>query len=228
MGHILSRPIRPSLTKIHSLRTELSSLKHANVIYFVGCGFMSWVTLPTSLLLAASLAVVAAIGGVQYLDRTRDSFRLNAQRNKEHERPPENVEETLIQDYKNSHIDIALSRKSFAFSLSQLPFIGISLLGCITTGNILGAALLCAAVGYSTKQTFKSLNRWDDALISKRHLQEDLRRHTEGAPIPPALSTGVLPDLSYNASAPKLATEISEPSLVADVLPHAPARKNKI
>lgn len=218
MGHILSRPIRPSLTEIHKLRSELSSLKHGNVVYFVGCGFMSWTLYPVSFVLAASMAVVAALSGMQYLDRTRDNIFLR--KRNDNDRPPQNPEEDLVQEYKNSHLNIALNRKSFAFALVQLPFMGAALLGCITTGNILGAALLTAAVGYSTKQVFTSLNKWDDALVHKKHIREDLG-HTEQNFIqdkPP--SSGALPDLSPQISVkpslcpePTVAPSIPRPSI---------------
>ena len=198
MGHILSRPIRPSLTEIHKLRSELSALKHGNVVYFVGCGFMSWTLYPTSFVLAASMAVVAALSGVQYLDRTRDNIFLRKRNT--NDRPPQTAEEDLVQEYKNSHLNISLNRKSFVFSLAQLPFMGAALLGCITTGNILGAALLTAAVGYSTKQAFTSLNKWDDALVQKKHIRDDLGHSKDNFIEDKPPSSGGLPDLSPQMS----------------------------
>ncbi len=229
MGHILSRPIRPSLTQIHTLKSELSSLKHGNVIYFMGCGFMSWMLAPTSLILGGTLAAISLLSGVQYLDRTRDSLLLDEQRNSRTIRAPQTPEEDLVQQYKNSHIDISLHKKSFMFSLGKLPLIGIALLGCITTGNFLAAALLCAAVGYSTKQTFKSLNRWDDGLVHKKHLKEDLANVRLDSEVSPS---GTLPDLSYNTVAPQISSACKAPvaTLPQDFIEPstAPVRKNKI
>lgn len=230
MGHILSRPIRPSLIQIHRLKTELSSLKHGNVIYFLGCGFMSWMLAPTSLILGGALALVAIGSGVQYLDRIRDGLLLDHQRTNQTNRPPQNPEEDLIQNYKNAHMDISLHRKSFMFSLGELPLLGISLLGCISTGNVLGAALLCAAVGYSTKQTFKSLHRWDDGLIHKKHIQDDLNQILKSPPYVPQPGMGALPDLSYSGAslekAPTASQKVEdEPALQAT---STLVRKNKM
>lgn len=229
MGHILSRPIHASLTEIHKLRSELAALKHGNVVYFIGCGFMSWVLLPTSFMLAASMAVVAALSGAQYLDRTRDNILLRTQRNNA-DRSPQTSEEDLVQQYKNSHLNISLNRKSFAFSLAQLPFIGVALLGCITTGNILCAALLSAAVGYSTKQVFTSLHKWDDALIHKKHLKEDLGQteqdHLQDKPSP----SGTLPDLSHSGMPLHRTPQVKEHRDVPHIQSVQPvvSRKNRI
>lgn len=230
MGHILSRPIRPSLIQIHRLKSELSSLKHGNVIYFLGCGFMSWMLAPTSLILGGALALVAIGSGVQYLDRIRDGFLLDNQRTDQTNRPPQTPEEDLIQEYKNAHMDISLHRKSFAFSLGQLPLLGISLLGCISTGNVLGAALLCAAVGYSTKQTFKSLQRWDDGLIHKKHIQEDLKQIPKDLLHTSQPGLGTLPDLSYRGVTSETSPKISQGSGEDPSIHRAPSlgRKNKI
>lgn len=229
MGHILSRPIRPSLIQIHKLKSELSSLKHGNVIYFLGCGFMSWMLAPTSLVLGGALAAVSILSGVQYLDRTRDSLLLDKQRNSSAIRAPQTPEEDLVQQYKNSHIDISLHRKAFMFSLGQLPLIGVCLLGCITTGNFLGAALLCAAVGYSTKQTFKSLSRWDDGLVHKKHLRDDLSLARLDQVVSPS---GTLPDLSCNTVAPQISSACKAPlsPLSQDIIEPiiTSTRKNKI
>lgn len=230
MGPILSRPIRPSLIQIHKLKSELSSLKHGNVVYFLGCGFMSWMLFPTSLVLGGALAVVSILSGVQYLDRTRDALLLEGQRNSKTARAPQTAEEDLVQQYKNSHMDISLHRKSFVFSLVQLPLIGISLLGCITTGNFMGAALLCAAVGYSTKETFKSLSRWDDGLVHKKHLSEDLRHaRLEPETVSPS---GTLPDLSSHMVAPHISRSCEAPlvSVPTETIepPIIPTRKSRI
>lgn len=230
MGHILSRPIRPSLTQIHRLKSELSSLKHGNVIYFLGCGFMSWMLAPTSLILGGALALVAIGSGVQYLDRIRDGLLLDHQRTNQTNRPPQNPEEDLIQNYKNAHMDISLHRKSFMFSLGQLPLLGISLLGCISTGNVLGAALLCAAVGYSTKQTFTSLHRWDDALIHKKHIQDDLNQILKTSADVSQVELGTLPDLSYSGVSLEKTPTVSQ-TVGDDPVVQAPStlvRKNKM
>lgn len=201
MGHLLSRPIRPSLTKLHQLRSELSALKHGNVIYTVGCGFMAWMLFPTSFILGASLALVSTLSCYQYLDRTRDSFLLTRRRDNPQERPPENSDEELLQEYNNLELESVLNRKSFLFSMGKLPLLGMSLLGCFTTGNILGGALLCAAVGYSTKQALKSVHKWDDARLHKAQVKRDLIRLTQKAHPPKSQDARTpLPDLSLSVA----------------------------
>lgn len=211
MGHTLSRPIRPSLIQIHRLKSELSSLKHGNVIYFLGCGFMSWMLAPTSWILGGTLALLSIGNAVQYLDRIRDGILLNDHRTDQDNHSPQTLEEDLIQHYKSAHMDLCIHRKSFLLSLGQLPLLGISLLGCISTGNVLGAALLCAAVGYSTKQTFKSLHRWDDGFVDKKHIKDDLKQMLKdhlNIPQPPCL--GTLPDLSYSGMVLKKNPTVSQ------------------
>ena len=120
-------------------------------------------------------------------------------------------------------------RVPFGTALRVQPGFGALSLG-ITTGNILGAALLSAAVGYSTKQVFTSLHKWDDALIHKKHLKEDLGQtepdHLQDKPAP----SGTLPDLSHSGMPLHRIPQVKEHRDVPHIQSDQPvvSRKNRI
>lgn len=83
---------------------------------------------------------------------------------------------------------LAHYKKSFFFSVGQLPFLRTAALGCLMTGNIaVGVALLVEVGGVCSQQTFVHLNGWDEAAIStKEHTQSRQRMVAdETIPHPP-------------------------------------------